>query len=1045
MQEDPTSVCLSRRQIEAAARGTLEDPLARQHLEHCLRCRAAADEVRSDDAFLARLERAGAVAPAAMPSGFLPEIPGYRVVAELRRGGQGVVYEGVQLGTDRKVALKMPLGDAAALPDQITRFRREARLAAAIDHPNVAVIYAVEAAGLRPVQVFEFVPGEDLSERLRRGPMPIGEALEVARQLAAGIAAAHERGVIHRDLKPSNVKLTPTGTAKILDFGLARSTTQRAPHEADPEHTLAGAVVGTPRYMSPEQARGAPVDARTDVFSWASLVFECLAGTPAFYGDSPSDCIAAILTRQPDWSRVPEATPEAVRALLARCLEKDAARRMPSINDALAEIERALEAREWEHPERPRPAPRDVRTNLPGELTSFIGRRRELTEVKELLATNRLLTLTGSGGCGKTRLALRAARDLIDSFADGVRLVELAALSDGALVPQAAAAALDVREEARVALIDTLADRLKERTVLLVLDNCEHVLRACTELVDPILRSCPAVKVLATSREPFGIAGERAWRVPSLSMPDEEGDAGPDCEAVRLFTERAGAVAPSFRVTSENTPSIVQICRRLDGIPLAIELAAARARVMSVQQIASRLDDRFRLLTGGSRTAVPHQRTLAALIDWSYDLLGEPERALLRRLSVFYGGFTLEAAAAVTPSDEYEVLDLLMQLVDKSLVMADEGAAEKRYRLLETVRQYAADRLIGEGSESADARDRHAAFFAGLAEQAEKHLQGPAQGAWLARLELEHDNLRAAWDWLGTRPGGGSALLTMGGALWRFWVTRGHLSEARRRLAEALERADASAPTPARAKALGGAGTAAWGQADYGAAADLLGESLRLRRELGDRSGVAASLNNLGLVAADAGRPDEARTMYEESLAIRRELKDTPGEAAVLNNLGLLEYRAGRYTAARELQERSLEIKRRTQDRRAIAYSVGNLAYIALAEGQTARAREQAEECLAISRETGDRRGMAEALELIAGLACETAPARAVRLYAAVDSLRRVIGAPPPPQERAEHLRRLAAARAAIGETTYAFRWSEGQAMTLEEAIGLATQSRSAP
>ncbi len=1043
MQDDPTSVCLFDDQIEAAARGTLDDPSARVHLERCPRCRAAADAVRSDDEFLARLERAGAVAPVPARADAPPAVPGYRILGEIKRGGQGVVYEAVQIATERKVALKVPLRGAPGMPDQLLRFRREARLAAAIDHPNVAVIHAVEFAGGQPVQVFEFVPGEGLAERLDRGPLPVAEALEVARQLALGIGAAHERGVIHRDLKPSNVKVTPGGTVKILDFGLARSAVRATGAGAPDDHTLAGAVVGTPRYMSPEQARGAPVDPRTDVFSWACLVFECLAGAPAFPGDSPSECFAAILTREPEWTRLPEQAPEAVRTLLARCLQKDPARRLADIAEARAEIERAIEAREWEHPERPRPPPPPgTRTNLPGELTSFIGRHRELAEVKHLLASSRLLTLTGAGGCGKTRLALRAARDLLGEFPDGVRLVELAALADGALVAQAAAAALDVREEARNPLIETLAGALKDRHALIVLDNCEHVLRASSSLVEAILRSCPAVKILTTSREPLGIAGERCWRVPSLSMPEPSAaPSAPSSEAVRLFADRASAVSPSFALTGENEPAIAQICRRLDGIPLAIELAAARVRVMSVHQVAARLDDRFRLLTGGSRSAVPRQRTLAALIDWSYDLLTEPERALLRRLSVFAGGWTLEAAGAVSPGDEYETLDLLTQLVDKSLVIADDSPREKRYRMLETVRQYAADRLLAapQRDESVDARDRHAAWYLGLAERAEMHLQGRDQGAWLARLELEHDNLRTAWDWLATRPAGGAAILSLGGALWRFWVTRGHLTESRRRLAEALARADTSAPTAARAKALSGAGTAAWGQADYAAATELLNESLRIRRELNDRSGVAASLNNLGLVAADAGGPDAARAMYEESLRIRRELNDKAGEAAVLNNLGLLEYRAGRYAAARDLHERSLAIKRLTQDRRAIAYSLGNLAYVALAEGEAARARDLAEECLAISRETGDQRGMAEAIELLASQAAAGAPARAVRLYAAADALRRAIGAPPPAHERAEHLRRLAAASAAVGDAAFAVHWTEGLVMTLEDAITLAT------
>src|SRR5579884_1453224 len=497
-------------------------------------------------------------------------------------------------------------------------------------------------------------------------------------------------------------------------------------------------------------------------------------------------------------------------------------------------------------------------TNLPVQLTSFIGREKEMEEIKRLLSRTRLLTLTGSGGCGKTRLAAQVGADLLADFADGVWLVELAAIADPALVPQTVASTLGIREEPGQRLLETLQQHLKPKSLLLLLDNCEHLSAACAQLAETLLQACPNLRILASSREALGIAGELAYRVPSLSLPElprlpsAEAALVPAlarCEATRLFVERAALSYPGFALTEQNAPAVAQVCVRLDGIPLAIELAAARIKVLSADQIAARLDDRFRLLTGGSRTALPRQQTLRALIDWSYDLLSEAERTLLRRLSVFLGGWTLEAAEAVCadashappraaamgagehaaapleagsrenaggPVAAEAVLDLLSRLVDKSLVLVEESAeAEARYRLLETVRQYSRDRLM-ESEEARDLRCRHRDWFLTLAEGAERRLRGPDQVAWLNRLAQEHDNLRMALEWCrAEEDAGAEAGLRLAGALWRFWRVRGYLSEGRERLEAALAQASASERTAQRAKALYGLAALAWGQGDY--------------------------------------------------------------------------------------------------------------------------------------------------------------------------------------------------------------------------------------
>lgn len=702
-----------------------------------------------------------------------------------------------------------------------------------------------------------------------------------------------------------------------------------------------------------------------------------------------------------------------------------------------------------------------------------------------MLSETRLLTLTGWGGAGKTRLALQVAAEVLEGFEDGVWLVELAPLSDPDLVAQTVASAVNVREQPGRPILATLREYLQHRHALLVLDNCEHLLAACARLADTLLRACPNVKILATSREALGIGGETSWRVPPLSLPDPRHlpslDGLSAYEAVRLFIERAVAVLPTFAVTNENAPWIAQVCHRLDGIPLAVELAAVRVKGLSVEQIAARLDDRFRLLTGGSRTGLPHHQTLRAAIDWSHDLLSDPERIVFRRLAVFAGGFTLEAAEAVcggNGTDSSEVLDLLLHLVDKSLVVAEEQDGNARYRMLETIQQYGRERL-GESGETEAVRRRHRDWYLGFAERAEPGLVGEEQAAWLDGLEVEHGNLRAALVHC-VESGGTEAALRLVGALWRFWAVRGYFEEGRGWLEAALKGSN-NASAGFRAKALNAAGYLALSRGDHRAAHSLLEESLAIQRRLGEQAGIAISLSNLGAVALQQGDHAAARSLFEESLAIRRRLGDRVDIAVSLNDLGGAVIEEGDRALARSLLEESLTIRRQLADKAGIAVSLNNLGTAAIRQGDYAVARPLLEESLLLCREVGDtwlnaavldtlgdltqaqgdhagarslyneslaiyrqledHRGIAHCLKGLAAVAgMQGQHTRAAQMFGAAEALREVSGVALSRSERDEDERYVAAVRADLGEEAFTSAWAAGRAMTLERAIEYARE-----
>jgi len=678
--------------------------------------------------------------------------------------------------------------------------------------------------------------------------------------------------------------------------------------------------------------------------------------------------------------------------------------------------------------------------NLPQQLTSFIGREREQAEIATLLARSSLLTLVGAGGIGKTRLSLQVGADLMDEFPDGVWLVELAAIADPRLVPQAVASVLGVKEEPGRPVIEALVKVFRERRFLVILDNCEHLVQACAELVKVLLQSGPHVKLMASSREPLHVAGEATYGVPALAFPGLSRMITPaalaEYESAQLFIDRATAARSTFRVTEQNAMALAGVCHQLDGIPLAIELAAARTRVLSVENIAARLDDRFRLLKRDDKTALPRQQTLRALIDWSYDLLTEPEKKVLRRLAVFFGGFTLEAVEAVACGDDLDLgsgLDLLTQLVEKSLVVLDPDSG--RYRLLETVRQYTLE-CLDESGEAAVVRTHHLRFFLALAERARPELAGPDQGEWLTRLDLERENLLSAHTWCDRAEEGAQLGLRLMHFVKPYWFIRGLLGLGHRVMIEALARPGAEKRDIARCGGLLDVGQIECWMGRYSAALGHLMEALAISRELGDKPMVAALLQPLGLAAHGNGDAGSARTYLAEALALARELGNKRELLAAHNALAQLHRAEGELDAAEPLYERTLTLARELGDRESIAIGLLNLAMVSIGRGSSERAGRMLLEVLDIVDETGSQSSGQSMLEVSAGLAaCRRDWRKAARLYGAAEALAERTGLRRDPADEAFLAPLVDTARQALNESLYTAAEAAGRALAYEEAL----------
>jgi predicted ATPase/serine/threonine protein kinase len=1017
-------------------------------------------------------------------------IGAYDVLSLLGRGGMGEVYLAHDTRLGRKVAVKLLRPGLTSNADAVRRFEQEARAASSLNHPNIVTIYEIGDLLERRFLAMEFVEGRSLAALIGR-PLDVSSLARLGAQLARALSVAHAAGIVHRDIKPENVIVREDGYVKLLDFGLARLAPLPTVAGARATGTSPRLILGTPRYMSPEQARGETATSASDVFSLGVVFYELATGTHPFESESTLGTLHAITSNAvpSPVQQVPDMPPRLER-LLRWMLEKAEAAR-PTAADVEAELAKLaagqLEARD---------APSDVAPrrdhNLPSQRTVLVGRRAEVASVKEMLVHSgvRLLTLTGPGGTGKTRLGIQAAEELVLHFDGGVSFVNLAPIADPGLVASAVARSLGVRESGDLPLVRAIAEHLCTlgRTLLLM-DNFEQVCDAAA-LVKELLDACPALTVLVTSRVVLHIYGEQEFPVPPLPLPAADALSSPEtlmqCASVALFVQRAAAGRPDFALTQKNASAVVEICRRLDGLPLAIELAAARVKVLPPGELLARIERPLELLTGGARDLPERQQTLRQAIQWSYDLLALPEQRLFRRLSVFAGGCTLVAVEAVCDTREdlgVGVLNGVASLVDNSLLVQRVSEdIEPRFIMLETFREYGREQLLEHGEAAATER-AHAAYMLVVAEEETLEMSPAEREAWLRGCDVEHDNFRAAIRSL-IATGDVEWALRLGAALFRFWEQRDHLTEGRETLARVLGMPDAAAPTRLRARALYCASVLADVQADHIAAEMLSREACGIYRQFDDTQGIATTMtvmayqaqrqgryaestslfrdtvalweqlgdvtavdfatSNMAHAAKAGGNFDLARSLLEQVVASSQARGDVRGYAFALNGLGDVAASQGNHDSARRYHHESLARYREIDDRWGIARVLADLASIDLQAGKYAEADMSVRAAVQAFRALGHQRGVARQLESLSWCAsCQSHDDAAVRLASAATAIRQKIGAPAKQVEREKIEGTLARARMRISADAFADAWRDGLTAPLDRILGIENTPRS--
>ncbi len=967
---------------------------------------------------------------------------GFAEPGEIGRGGFGIVFRCTQVELDRVVAVKVL---TAQLLEDRERFLREQRAMARLTgHPNiVGVLQVGETASGYPFLVMQYHGQGSLQARIKRlGRLPMAEVLRIGVKMAGALESAHRLGILHRDVKPANILLTDYGEPALTDFGIA--------HIAGGFETAAGAFTGSPAFTAPEILSGDPPTQASDVYGLGATLFAALTGHAAFERHSDEDVVAQFLriASEPVPDLRDGGIADDVSAVVGKAMSRAPADRPSAI--ALGEELQRMQAdhgfpvdemafRDGEKIAAPSRAPLVHRAHgtLPSELTSFVGRDVELGEVRTALATSRLVTLTGVGGVGKTRLARRAAAEAQQDFTDGVRLVELAELRDGSVLVDVVAGALGLRDESARPLHEVLVRFLGDRRLLLLLDNCEQVIDDVANLVEELLKGCPHLRILATSRERLGVFSESVVRVAPLACPD--GDDAPSLktlaryDAVALFTERAAAAVPGFRLSDKNSATVSSIVSRLEGVPLAIELAAARLRAMSLEQLLRRLADRYELLTRGSRGAPKRQQTLRWSVGWSYDLCTPAEQRLWARLSVFAGIFELDAAQHVCGGDlaDYEFLDLVTSLVDKSILIRTESGDVVQFRMLETLREYGRQQ-IEKTAGYRELRRRHAEWYRRVARDAFDNWFTPDQLDWLARIQREMPNIRAALDFSLSEDG--EAALAIAAALQPFWMCSGMLRESRRWTDRALARAPQE-PTRDRVQALFSAALITPLHGDVSTGTARAAEARALAEKTDDplaHGGVAMAD---GITALIAGDLDRAVGHFEDAL---RASDDDNIQVIAMLLLGWALDFAGETSRALDYQEKALALATSRGETVYRSYALWELGICSFQQGRSDQAEERLREGLRLAQLIIDQRNAAGCMEGLAWIAAQRdQPRRAAVMMAAADALAHAVGSRVLPLPRLRVFRAECERRSqeALGDHEFDAARREGSAMTLDEAV----------
>ncbi len=966
----------------------------------------------------------------------------YEIIRQIGAGGMGEVYLANDQKLDRQVAVKILNEKFSRDESNLHRFIQEAKVASVLNHPNILVIHEIGETEDAHFIVSEFIKGETLRGILKDKSLSVAEILDIAIQIANALVAAHEAHLIHRDIKPENIMIRPDGFVKVLDFGLAKLVQSKKESvglesaTAKQNETAKGVIMGTVNYMSPEQAKGAEVDEHTDIFSFGVVLYEMIAGRTPFAGDSVAETYANLINAAPPpLSHFAEDVPSKLQQIVSKTLGKNTDARYQTMTELLADLKNLRENLTFDK--------KLERSASPVASCSLFGRTREISAIENLLRHEdvRLVTLTGAGGTGKTVLAQTVADGCLAEFPDGVFLVELAAVTNPDWVVSAIANILDVKETIGKSLIETLKTFLRQRRILLVLDNFEQIVVAAPLLAE-LLEASLHLKILVTSRVVLHLSAENEVVVPPLAVPPEEfraisADKLHEYSSVELFVERARNVKPNFVLADENASAIAEICLKLDGLPLAIELAAARIKLLSPQALLQRLENRLQLLTSQTKDLPVRQKTMRDTIAWSYDLLSAKEKTIFKQLAVFAGGFTVEAAEAICQAaDSTEILDVLESLVGNNLLrQTDESTGETRLLMLETIREYSAEQLT-ESVEEAAMRQRHADFFLNYAKRMERGLLGANQADLLNQMEAERDNFRVALDW--NQKNGDDNQLKLAAALTMFWTLHGYLSEGIERLSVALQNYPKVA-AKTRAKGLAALGQMVWMQSDYVRAIALCEESLALARQINYPMISAHSLFVLGMSYwYQHGDAPRSIACLEESLALYRELGYDTGIVFALVVLAAI-YQPTDLPRMAELLDESLAVARQTGNNLALSIVLVNYGRLKFAEGDFGRAKDLCRESLRLRGEIADKWGIVQCLEPLAAIAVmDDEPRRAAKIFGAIDVLLESVGAQPPLIFRADHEPNLAAARAALDEATFAALFAAGRKLRTHEIVYLA-------